>query len=178
MALCLTFAAVMAAILASQILTGYWAVVLMCLMGLGTGVAAPSRDIMIRGATVAKLGKKSFGRVYGFTYCGMDVGQSLTPILFGPLLDVGMFTAVLFGDSSDLCNFYGAPRLDSVKSVGALKKPGCKLVHIAEIQHVFGVFFQAVSNGDSEEANGLMVEIDFFKQRLSCFEDLGFLIKD
>lgn len=27
----------------------------------------------------------------------MDVGQSLTPILFGPLLDVGMFTAVLFG---------------------------------------------------------------------------------
>ena len=96
-ALCLTFAAVMAAILASQILTGYWAVVLMCLMGLGTGVAAPSRDIMIRGATVAKLGKKSFGRVYGFTYCGMDVGQSLTPILFGPLLDVGMFTAVLFG---------------------------------------------------------------------------------
>ena len=96
-ALCLTFAAVMAAILASQILSGYWAVVLMCLMGLGTGVAAPSRDIMIRGATVAKLGKKSFGRVYGFTYCGMDVGQSLTPIFFGPLLDVGMFTAVLFG---------------------------------------------------------------------------------
>lgn len=96
-AACLTFAAVMAAVLASQILTGYWAVVLMCLMGLGTGVAAPSRDIMIRGATVAKLGKKSFGRVYGFTYCGMDVGQSLTPILFGPLLDAGMFTAVLFG---------------------------------------------------------------------------------
>lgn len=60
-ALCLTFAAVMAAILASQVLSGYWAVVLMCLMGLGTGVAAPSRDIMIRGATVAKLGKKSFG---------------------------------------------------------------------------------------------------------------------
>lgn len=87
----------MAAILASQILSGYWAVLLMCLMGLGTGVAAPSRDIMIRGATVAKLGKKSFGRVYGFTYCGMDVGQSLTPIFFGPLLDVGMFTAVLFG---------------------------------------------------------------------------------
>ena len=27
----------------------------------------------------------------------MDVGQSLTPIFFGPLLDVGMFTAVLFG---------------------------------------------------------------------------------
>jgi len=81
-ALCLTFAAVMAAILASQVLSGYWAVVLMCLMGLGTGVAAPSRDIMIRGATVAKLGKKSFGRVYGFTYCGMDVGQSLTPIFF------------------------------------------------------------------------------------------------
>lgn len=96
-AICLTFAAVMAIVLASEIFSGYWAVILMCLMGFGTGVAAPSRDIMIRGATVAKLGKKSFGRVYGFTYCGMDVGQSLTPIVFGPLLDMKMFSAALFG---------------------------------------------------------------------------------
>ncbi|WP_289184402.1 MFS transporter [uncultured Parasutterella sp.] len=75
---------------ASAALTAY-------LIGAGTGVAAPSRDIMIRSATVAKLGQRSFGRVYGFTYCGMDVGQSLSPLVFGPLLDKGMFSLVLFG---------------------------------------------------------------------------------
>ena len=73
--------------------------------------------------------------------------------------------------------FYGAPRLDSVKSVGALKKPGCKLVHIAEIQHVFGVFFQAVSNGDSEEANGLMVEIDFSSKDSAVLRIWDFSLK-
>ena len=81
-AVCIAFSALMAVILASEILVGYWAVVLMFLMGAGTGVAAPSRDIMIRSATVAKLGQRSFGRVYGFTYCGMDVGQSLSPLVF------------------------------------------------------------------------------------------------
>ncbi len=96
-AVCIASSALMAVVLASEILVGYWAVVLMFLMGAGTGVAAPSRDIMIRSATVAKLGQRSFGRVYGFTYCGMDVGQSLSPLVFGPLLDKGMFSLVLFG---------------------------------------------------------------------------------
>lgn len=96
-AVCIAFSALMAVVLASEILVGYWAVVLMFLMGAGTGVAAPSRDIMIRSATVAKLGQRSFGRVYGFTYCGMDVGQSLSPLVFGPLLDEDMFSLVLFG---------------------------------------------------------------------------------
>lgn len=96
-AVCIAFSALTALLLASEWLTGYWAIVLMALMGAGTGVAAPSRDIMIRTATVERLGKRSFGRVYGFTYCGMDVGQSLTPIVFGPLLDMGMFSTVLLG---------------------------------------------------------------------------------
>ena len=96
-AVCIAFSALTALILASKLFTGYWAIILMALMGAGTGVAAPSRDLMIRKATVERLGKRSFGRVYGFTYCGMDVGQSLSPIVFGPLLDAGMFSTVLFG---------------------------------------------------------------------------------
>lgn len=96
-AVCIAFSALVGVLLASELLHGYWAVVLMALMGAGTGVAAPSRDIMIRKATVDRLGKRSFGRVYGFTYCGMDVGQSLTPMIVGPLLDMGLFSTVLMG---------------------------------------------------------------------------------
>lgn len=95
--LSLTFSALMSLVLASCFFTGYWAIVLMGAMGLGTGIASPSRDIMIRKATVNKLGMKSLGRVYGFTYCGMDVGQSLSPIVFAPLLDNELFMMALFG---------------------------------------------------------------------------------
>ena len=96
-AIALSFSALMSLLLASCILTGYWAILFMGAMGLGTGIASPSRDIMIRKATINKLGMKSIGRVYGFTYCGMDVGQSLSPVVFAPLLDAQMFMAALFG---------------------------------------------------------------------------------
>ena len=68
---------------------------LMFLMGLGVGVATPSRDLLIRGACMKFLGTNSFGRVYGFTYCGMDVGQTLAPLVAGPLLDAGFFSLAL-----------------------------------------------------------------------------------
>lgn len=93
----LAFAAAMSILLASQLLTGYWAVVLMSLMGYGVGIANPSRDLMIREATIKKLSMRSIGRVYGFTYCGMDCGQSLSPVVFGPILDAGLFSFALFG---------------------------------------------------------------------------------
>lgn len=96
-AIALSFSSLMSLLLASCILTGYWAILFMGAMGLGTGIASPSRDIMIRKATINKLGMKSIGRVYGFTYCGMDVGQSLSPVVFSPLLDAQMFMAALFG---------------------------------------------------------------------------------
>ena len=44
-----------------------------------------------------RFGQGSFGRVYGFVYSGLDVGLSLAPIVFGRLMDRGMFTAVLCG---------------------------------------------------------------------------------
>ena len=42
-----------------------------------------------------KVGKNSFGRVYGFTYCGMDFGQTLAPLAAGALLDLGYYMAAL-----------------------------------------------------------------------------------
>lgn len=92
----MSVSAVMSILLASQGL-GPWCVLpLMFLMGLGVGVATPSRDLLIRGACMKFLGTNSFGRVYGFTYCGMDVGQTLAPLVAGPLLDAGFFSLALF----------------------------------------------------------------------------------
>ena len=91
----MSVSAVMSILLASQGL-GPWCVLpLMFLMGLGVGVATPSRDLLIRGACMKLLGTNSFGRVYGFTYCGMDVGQTLAPLVAGPLLDAGFFSLAL-----------------------------------------------------------------------------------
>lgn len=94
-AVSMSVSAVMSILLASQGL-GPWCVLpLMFLMGLGVGVATPSRDLLIRGACMKFLGTNSFGRVYGFTYCGMDVGQTLAPLVAGPLLDAGFFSLAL-----------------------------------------------------------------------------------
>ena len=91
----MSVSAVMAILLACQGL-GPWCVLpLMGIMGLGVGVATPSRDLLIRGACMKFLGSHSFGRVYGFTYCGMDVGQTLAPLVAGPLLDAGFFSLAL-----------------------------------------------------------------------------------
>ncbi|MCD8338847.1 MAG: MFS transporter [Burkholderiales bacterium] len=93
----LTFSAVNAALLASQIPASFFVSPIMFLMGFGVGVANPSRDVLIRESTISKLGNKYLGRVYGFVYCGMDVGQSLSPIVFGAILDRGLFATALAG---------------------------------------------------------------------------------
>jgi MFS family permease len=37
------------------------------------------------------------GRVYGVVYGGLDVGQAVTPLIFGLLMDHGQFRGVLIG---------------------------------------------------------------------------------
>ena len=91
----MSVSAVMAILLAWQGLGAWCVLPLMGIMGLGVGVATPSRDLLIRGACMKFLGSHSFGRVYGFTYCGMDVGQTLAPLVAGPLLDAGFFSMAL-----------------------------------------------------------------------------------
>lgn len=58
---------------------------LLIIAGLFFGFALPSRDLFIRSLTPPGAS----GRVFGFVYCGLDVGASLTPILFGWLMDGG-----------------------------------------------------------------------------------------
>lgn len=94
-AVSMSLSALMAILLASQWFGAWCVLPLMAVMGFGVGVATPSRDILIRGACMTFLNSKSLGRVYGFTYCGMDVGQTLAPLIAGPLLDAGYFSLAL-----------------------------------------------------------------------------------
>ncbi len=68
---------------------------LMVVLGFGVGVAGPNRDLLVRRAATGRFGKRAYGRVYGFVYSGADAGFATAPLLFGPLLDRGQFSAAL-----------------------------------------------------------------------------------
>lgn len=87
----LGFAAVMAALLAlgGMPRAALWP--LMASIGFGVGFAGPGRDLLVRRAATSRFGRSSFGRVYGFVYSGLDAGQALSPLVFGPVLDAGHF---------------------------------------------------------------------------------------
>ncbi|HEY7188950.1 MAG TPA: MFS transporter [Vicinamibacterales bacterium] len=87
----LGFAAVMAAVLASGSMPGAALWPLMFGIGFGVGFAGPGRDLLVRRAATSRFGRSSFGRVYGFVYSGLDTGQALSPLVFGPMLDAGHF---------------------------------------------------------------------------------------
>ena len=91
----LAFAALMAAILASGRMPALALWPLMACMGFGVGFAGPGRDLLVRRAATSRFGQSSFGRVYGFVYSGLDAGQALSPLVFGPLLDAGRFRQAL-----------------------------------------------------------------------------------
>src|SRR5438105_10184288 len=95
-ALLLTGAALMAVVLASAGIPGAAVAPLMAGIGFCTGTAAPSRHPLVPRTAVDRFGQRSFGRVYGFVYSGLDTGLSVAPVLLGPLMDRGMFSAVLY----------------------------------------------------------------------------------
>jgi predicted MFS family arabinose efflux permease len=70
---------------------------IMALMGFGIAIAGPSRDLLVRAATKAKLGEGAYGRVYGMVYSGLDVGLAVAPIAFGMLLDRHLNSMVFIG---------------------------------------------------------------------------------
>ncbi|MCS0607598.1 MFS transporter [Massilia solisilvae] len=78
-----TLAAVLALLLAAGVVPGPLVVVLMGLIGLASGVAGPSRDLLIRSAAP----RNATGRVFGVVYSGLDSGLALGPLLFGALMD-------------------------------------------------------------------------------------------
>jgi len=55
----------------------------MSLIGFSVFCTQPSRDILVRAATPPG----ATGKVYGFVYSGLDLGGSLSPLLFGWMLD-------------------------------------------------------------------------------------------
>jgi len=87
----LGFAAVMAAVLASGEMPRAALLPLMVGLGFGVGFAGPGRDLLVRRAATSRFGRSSFGRIYGFVYSGLDTGQALSPLVFGPVLDAGHF---------------------------------------------------------------------------------------
>ena len=93
----LSFAALCAISLATGAVPPWSVVPLMALMGLCAGFSNPSRDILVRRAATSTFGTGAFGRVYGFVYSGIDAGLALAPLVFGPLMDAGRYTHVLWG---------------------------------------------------------------------------------
>ena len=67
--------------------------VLFGVMGFASGMAGPSRDLLVKRSTP----DNASGRVYGVVYAGLDIGQAVTPLLFGLLMDHGQYRSVLLG---------------------------------------------------------------------------------
>ncbi|HEX7045574.1 MAG TPA: MFS transporter [Burkholderiales bacterium] len=94
----LALAALFALAIASGAAPAWTVTALMAGMGFFTGMAGPSRDLLVRHAATARFGSSAYGRVYGFVYSGLDVGFAIAPVLiFGPLMDAGLFRSVLVG---------------------------------------------------------------------------------
>lgn len=71
--------------LASGFIPSMLAVPVLAAAGFCSGVAAPSRDMLIRRVTP----REALGSVYGLVYSGMDAGAAIAPLLFGLMLDSG-----------------------------------------------------------------------------------------
>jgi FSR family fosmidomycin resistance protein-like MFS transporter len=92
----LATAALFALLIASGAVPAWSIVPLMAAMGFCSGIAGPSRDLLVRRAATSRFGHRAFGRVYGFVYSGLDTGFALA-LLFGPLMDAKRFALVLMG---------------------------------------------------------------------------------
>ncbi len=53
-------------------------------MGFASGIAGPSRDLIVKRSAP----DNATGRVYGVVYSGLDIGQALAPLAFGTLMDL------------------------------------------------------------------------------------------
>lgn len=94
-AICLIASGAMLALVGLGVLPGVLAPIVASLAGLGTGLAGPSRDMLIKRA--APPG--ATGRVYGTVYSGLDLGFALAAPVFGALLDHGNAAGVFYGSA-------------------------------------------------------------------------------
>jgi MFS family permease len=87
------FAGLVALVVAFGRWPAAWVPVLCGVMGFGSGIAGPSRDLLVKQATPPG----ATGRVYGVVYAGLDAGLVVAPLLFGVLMDAGLYRAVWLG---------------------------------------------------------------------------------
>lgn len=62
-------------------------------MGFASGIAGPSRDLLVKKSTP----ENATGRVYGVVYSGLDIGQAIAPLFFGALMDHQQYRGVWLG---------------------------------------------------------------------------------
>jgi len=74
-------------------LSGWQVLTVFGFMGLISGSASPSRDLLVKKAAP----QNATGRIYGVVYSGLDVGQALSAFVFGVLMDHQNYTAVILG---------------------------------------------------------------------------------
>ena len=108
-------AAVVALVLALSHAPGWAVPILFALMGLGAGVAGPSRDTLVRAATPPG----ATGRVYGMVYSGLDVGMAMAPALFGVMMDQQRPGLVWIG----IALFQGLLIISVLKLGSAVRRP-------------------------------------------------------
>lgn len=59
-------------------------------MGFATGIAGPSRDLLVKRSTP----ENSTGGVYGVVYSRLDIGQAISPLIFDPLMGQHQYRGV------------------------------------------------------------------------------------
>jgi MFS family permease len=64
--------------------------VLFGVMGFASGIAGPSRDLLVKKSTP----DNATGRVYGVVYSGLDIGQAVVPLIVGTLMDHAAYRGV------------------------------------------------------------------------------------
>ncbi len=97
-ALAMALSAALLLIVASGVPAALAAAVLVALAGLGTGMAGPSRDMLIRRA--APPG--ATGRVYGTVYSGLDLGFAVAAPILGALMDRGQAGGLFIAAAASL----------------------------------------------------------------------------
>jgi MFS family permease len=83
-------AAVFALVLALAPVPSLAVPVLFGAMGFASGLAAPSRDMLVKRSTP----DNASGRVFGVVYSGLDVGQAIAPLAFAALIDRQAYSGV------------------------------------------------------------------------------------
>ena len=63
------------------------------LMGVVSGSAGPSRDLLVKRSTP----ENASGRVFGVVYSGLDIGQAIAPLIFGRLMDLHQYQGIWIG---------------------------------------------------------------------------------